>query len=57
MGGKIITEFIALRRKAYAYLDDYSNEHKKTKGTRKYVIKWKPMFQNFKDSLFNNKNV
>ena len=51
MGGKIITEFLALRPKAYAYLDDYGNDHKKAKGTKKCVIKQKLMFQNFKDYL------
>ena len=55
MGGKIITEFVALRPKAYAYLDDYGNDHKKTKGTIKCVIKQKLMFQNFKTCLLNNK--
>ena len=49
LGGKIITEFVALRPKAYAYLDDYGNDHKKAKGTKKCVIKQKLMFQNFKD--------
>ena len=53
MGGKIITEFVALRPKAYSYLDDYE----KAKGTKKCVIKQKLMFQNFKDCLSNNKNV
>ena len=57
LGGKIITEFVALRPKAYSYLDDYGNDHKKAKGTKKCVIKQKLMFQNFKDCLFNNKNV
>ena len=57
LGGKVITEVIALRPKAYAYLDDYGNDHKKAKGTKKCVIKQKLMFQNFKDCLFNNKNV
>ena len=57
LGGKIITEFVALRPKAYAYLDDYGNDHKKAKGTKKCVIKQKLMFQNFKDCLFNNKTV
>ena len=57
MGGRIITEFFASRPKAYIYLDDYGNEHKKAKGTKKCVIKQKLMFQNFKDCLFNNKNV
>ena len=57
MGRKIITEFVALRPKAYTYLDDYGNDHKKAKGTKKCVIKQKLMFQNFKDCLFNNNYV
>ena len=57
LGGKIITEFVALRPKAYAILDDYGNDYKKAKGTRKCVIKQKLIFQNFKDCLFDNKNV
>ena len=57
LGGKIITEFVALRPKAYAYLDDDGNDHKKAKGTKKCVIKQKLMFQNFKNCLFNNKTV
>ena len=52
-----MTEFVALRAKAYAYLDDDSNEHKQSKGTKKCVIKQKLMFQNFKDCLLNNKTV
>ena len=57
LGGKIITEFVALRPKAYAYLDDYGNNHKKAKGTKKCITKQKLMFQNFKDCLFNNRYV
>ena len=57
LGGKIITEFVALRPKTYSYLDDNCNEHRKAKGTKICVIKQKIMFQNFKDCLFNNKNV
>ena len=57
LGGKIITEFVALRPKAYVYLNDYDNEHKKTTGTKMCVIKQKLMFQNFRYCLFNNKNV
>ena len=57
LGGKIITEFVALRPKAYSYLDDYGNDHKKSKDTKKCVIKQKLMFQNFKDCLFIDKNV
>ena len=35
LGGKMMTEFVALRAKAYAYLDDDGNEHKKSKGTKR----------------------
>ena len=52
-----MTEFVALRPKSYSYLDDDCNEHNKSKGTKMCVIKQKTMFQNFKDCLFNNKNV
>ena len=57
LGGKIITEFVALRPKTYSYLYDNCNKHKKAKGIKKCVIKQKVMFQNFKDCLFNNANV
>ena len=52
-----MTEFVALRPKAYSYSDDDGNEHKKSKGTKRCVIKEKLTFQNFKDCLFNNKTV
>ena len=57
IGGKIITELVALREKAYSYLDDADNRHKKSKGSKKCVIKQKLMFQNFKDCLLNNKAI
>ena len=41
-----MTEVVALRSKAYAYLDDDGNDHKKAKVTKKCVIKQKLMFQN-----------
>ena len=57
LGGKIITEFVALRAKAYAYLIEDGSEHKKAKGTKKCVIKRELMFENYKDSLFNDKII
>ena len=66
LGGKIMTEFVALRAKTYAYLingyndDDYDKKktiHKKAKGTKKCVIKRELMFENYKDSLFNDKII
>ena len=54
LGGNITTEFVALRAKAYAYLMEDGSEHKKAKGTKKCVIKGEFMFENYKDSLFND---
>ena len=34
LGGKIMTEFAALRAKAYAYLMEDGSKHKKAKGTK-----------------------
>ena len=41
LGGNIMTEFVALRSKTYAYAidDDKYNEVRKAKGTKKCVIK------------------
>ena len=39
LGGKIMTEFIALRSKTHAYLMDDNSEVKKAKGAKKCVIK------------------
>ena len=57
LGGKIITEVVALRPKTYAYLMDDGSNHKKAKGTKKCVIKQKLMSENSKDCLFNNTTV
>ena len=39
LGGTIMTEFAALRPKAYSYLMDDGKNDKKAKGTKKCVIK------------------
>ena len=66
LGGKIMKEFCAIRAKTYAYLingynnDDYDKEkikNKKTKGTKKRVIKRGLMLENYIDCLFNNKII
>ena len=54
LGEKIITEIVALRPKAYGYLDDHGSNHKKAKSTK---IKQKIIFQNYEDCLFNNNTV
>ena len=39
LGGKIMTEFATLRPKTYSYLMDDGNSDKKTKRTKKSLIK------------------
>ena len=56
LGGKIMTEFIALRAKVYAYITDGS-VHKRAKGTKKCIIKREIMFEHYKDCLFNSKTI
>ena len=51
LGGKLITEFAALRPKAHAYLDGYSNEHKKAKDRKKCAIK-KVYVSKFRNKCF-----
>ena len=57
LGGKIIIEFVALRPKTYSYLTDDCKEDKKTKGTKKGVIKRVIKFNDYKDCLLNDKVV
>ena len=49
IGGKIMTEFCAVRAKAYAYKLDDDTEHKRAKGTKKCIIKRELMFENYKE--------
>ena len=55
--GKIIKEFCALRAKTCTYLMDDDSELKKAKGVRRCVIKRRLMFENYKDSLLNDKTI
>ena len=57
LGGKSMTKFVALRAKAYAYLMEDGSKHKKAKGTKKCIIKRELMFENYKDSLSNDKII
>ena len=53
VGGKIITEFVGLRAKNYAYLCD-GKEYKKCKGIKMNVTKKNISFKDYKDCLFKN---
>ena len=57
LGGKIITEFVALRPKTYSYLTDDCKEDKKAKGTKKCVIKRVIKFNDYKDCQLSDKVV
>ena len=50
-------EFCALRAKTYTYLMEDDSEMKKAKGVKRCVIKRRVIFENYKDSLFNNKTI
>ena len=56
-GGKIMTEFAALRPKKYSYLMDDGNSDKKARGTKNCVLKKIPKFNDYKYCLLNNEIV
>jgi len=51
--GKIISEFVGLRAKLYAYKKE-GDEEKKCKGIKKGVVKNKISFDDYKNCLFND---
>ena len=57
LGGDIITEFVALRPKAYAYITDDLVELKKAKGTKKCVVKKMLRFNDYKKCLFEKEKI
>ena len=59
LGGKIMTEFVALRAKMYAYrkLDEKKPEDKRCKGTKKCAIAETLTFEDYKRCLFDGKTV
>ena len=57
LGGKIVTEFAALRPKTYSYLMDDGNNDKKAIGTKKCLIKQRLKFNDYKNCLLNNEII
>ena len=55
LGGKIITDFVTLRPKTYSYLTDDSKKDKKTKRTKKCVIKRMIKLNDYKNCLLKDK--
>ena len=57
LGGKIIREFVTFRPKTYSYLMDDWKENKKTKGTKKCVIKRLIKFNDYKNCLLKDEVI
>ena len=54
LGGKIMTDFVALRPKLYSYKKLDGSENKKCKGIKKCVVKKTLPFEDYKACLFND---
>ena len=54
LGGKIMTEFVALRPKLYFYKVLDGSEDKKCKGIKKCVVKKTLTFEDYKTCFFND---
>ena len=52
-----IVEFVGLRSKMYSYMKDNKQESRTAKGIKKNVIKQKIQHDNYKDTLFNKKQM
>ena len=58
LGGKIMTEFVALRAKMYAYRKiGKGAEEKCCKGTKKCVVSEGLMFDDYKTCLFDDETM
>ena len=59
LGGKIMTEFVALRAKMHAYrkLDEDESEDKRCKGTKKCAVAKTLNFEDYKRCLFEGKTI
>ena len=58
LGGKIMTEFVTLRAKMYAYRKiDKEVEEKRCKGTKKCVVSEGFIFDDYKTCLFDGETI
>lgn len=53
----VLTEFIGLRSKTYSYIKDNNKEGKTAKGIKKNTIKKNIKHEDYKETLFNNKQM
>ena len=54
LGGKIVTDFVALRPKLYSYKKLDGSEDKKCKGIKKCIVKKTSTFEDYKACLFSD---
>ena len=54
LGGKIMTEFVALSPKLYSYKKLDGSEDKKCKGIKKCIVKETLTFEDYKTCLFSD---
>ena len=57
LGGRVITELVALRPETYSYLTDDCKEDKKAKRTKKCVIKRMIKFDDYKNCLLHSEVI
>ena len=57
LSGKIMSEFVTLRAKTYAYKQMYGGEDKKYKGIKKCVVKKTLRFDDYHKCLVDGKDV
>ena len=57
LGGKIITEFVTFRPKTYFFLTDDGKEDKKSKGTKKCIIKKMIKFNDYEKCLLDDEVI
>ena len=57
LGGKVMSEFCALKAKTYAFKLDNDNEVKKAKGTKKCIVKNHITFNGYVNTLFNDNKL
>ena len=55
--GVSIIEFVGLRSKMYSYIKDNAKGGKACKGIKKNIIQTDIQHENYKDVLFNNKQI
>ena len=55
--GILITEFVGLRSKMYSYIKENQKENRTAKGIKKNIIKNELKHANYKETLFENKQM